>query len=391
MIDTQEFFSRQRRLAELDLKRLQASSALVLGLGNVGGPAALELARGGVGRLVLIDKDVVASANLSRGIFETTDIGVPKAIAAAARINALVPGVDVTALVADSRVDLPETLFSSCDAVLITTDSWSSRMHANRWAHALRGNTQVVISGGIRGLSWDVTSSVPGSGLGCAQCPHGAAIAGADEEGGCGIAGMAGSPRVDPSVSFVGAAVAAQMVTEACVSLGGGGPLFAGRMVSFEYEFGRHLVLAIARDPWCTGHRRLEKPEDYVVVPARDISLEDLAGRVALAIGAEASEVTFSTEREMLRSRTCRGCGARQAFHRAVVATMRLAGEPCGQCAGERFDFDVGTDLTPAGGTLASRGIPPGKAVNAHVRGGTIIVIRKDNEDALAQDQGRNG
>ncbi|MDE3097625.1 MAG: ThiF family adenylyltransferase, partial [Chloroflexota bacterium] len=236
------FFSRQRALDELDLDRLHASSAMVVGLGNVGGPAALELARAGVGRLLLVDRDEVAPENASRGIFCACDAGLPKAVAAAARIAELVPGVQVTPLIADARTDVPDTLFSASDALLIATDSWSSRMHANRWAHALPGRTKVVLTGGLTGLSWEVTSSVPGSGLGCSQCPHGAAVAGRDEEGGCGVQVRERQRRIDPSASFTGAVVASTMVMEACAALGGDGPRFAGRAVSFEYATGRYSV-----------------------------------------------------------------------------------------------------------------------------------------------------
>ncbi len=256
MHDGLTYFSRQSELLEPNLALLQESSALVVGLGNVGGPAALELARAGFGRIVLIDSGNVEPANLSRGIFNSADLGLPKAIAAANALSEATPGLACHAIVGDARVDIPDAVFRSCDAVLIATDSWSSRMHVNRWANAVVGNVKIVISGGMRGLSWDIVSSVPGSSTGCAQCPHAAEIVNADESGGCGVMGPVAAPRFDPSASFVGALVAANMVLEACVAVGGNGPLFAGRMLTFD----RERVCPMSRQFWLASIELISSP-----------------------------------------------------------------------------------------------------------------------------------
>ncbi len=68
-------------------KRLQESRVVVLGLGGVGGPAALYLAAAGVGTLVLVDGDCVETSNLNRQIlFDFSDLGVSKAHLAAERL-----------------------------------------------------------------------------------------------------------------------------------------------------------------------------------------------------------------------------------------------------------------------------------------------------------------
>ncbi len=382
MNDAELFFSRQRALGELDLDRLRASSAMVVGLGNVGGPAALELARAGVGRLVLVDRDEVAPENASRGIFCARDAGMPKAVAAAARIAELVPGVDIEPVVADVRTQVPDTRFSASDALLIATDSWSSRMHANRWAHALPGDSKVVVTGGLSGLSWEVTSSVPGSGGGCSQCPHGAAVAGHDEDGGCGVAARGSARRIDPSASFTGAAVAATMVMEACAALGGGGPRFAGRMLSFEYGPGRHTLMEIMPDEQCTGHARLMEGRDFVVVPHCDTP-SALAVCVERLKGWDYRQIALTAERDIVRARTCRACGRRGEIFRALV-TFRDGGATCA-CGQADFDYDVGTEVLGREGTFYGQGVADGKAVIAHWRDRSVIVIRKERPHELDQ------
>ena len=382
MNDTETFFSRQRALGELDLDRLRASSAMVVGLGNVGGPAALELARAGVGRLVLIDRDEVAPENASRGIFCAHDAGMPKAIAAATRIADLVPGVDIVPLVADVRTEVPDTQFSGCDALLIATDSWSSRMHANRWAHALPGNTKVVVTGGLSGLSWEVTSSVPASGRGCSQCPHGAAVAGHDEEGGCGVAGRGSERRIDPSASFTGAMVASTMVMEGCAALGGDGPRFAGRMLSFEYGAGRYTLMELTPDEDCTGHARLIEGHDFVVVPHCDTP-GALAACVERLKGWDDRQIALTAELDIVRARTCRACGCRDEIFRALV-NFRADNATCA-CGAADFDYDVGTEVIDREGAFRAQGVPDGKAVIAHWRDRSIIVIRRERPHELDQ------
>ncbi|MBU6209922.1 MAG: ThiF family adenylyltransferase [Planctomycetes bacterium] len=81
-------------------ERLRASSALVAGCGALGCLMADQLVRAGVGRVVIVDRDVVEPSNLQRqSLFATADVGVPKAIAARARLEAVDPSVRVEAWV----------------------------------------------------------------------------------------------------------------------------------------------------------------------------------------------------------------------------------------------------------------------------------------------------
>src|SRR5213079_290003 len=75
-------------------KRLKASSILLIGAGGLGSPLALYLAAAGVGRLGLIDFDIVDFSNLQRQIIHgTPDVGRPKLQSAAEHIRAINPEV----------------------------------------------------------------------------------------------------------------------------------------------------------------------------------------------------------------------------------------------------------------------------------------------------------
>src|ERR1700754_710044 len=75
---------------------LKRASVLVIGAGGLGAPALMYLAAAGVGRLGIVDDDVVSLSNLQRQVIHATpDIGRLKVDSALERINALNPHVDV--------------------------------------------------------------------------------------------------------------------------------------------------------------------------------------------------------------------------------------------------------------------------------------------------------
>jgi len=80
--------------------RLRASSVLIAGCGALGCSIADQLVRAGVGRVVIVDRDVVEPSNLQRqSLFTTADVGTPKAVAARARLEAVDPSIRVEAWV----------------------------------------------------------------------------------------------------------------------------------------------------------------------------------------------------------------------------------------------------------------------------------------------------
>ena len=69
-------------------KKLNKSTVAIVGLGALGSVSAELLARAGIGKLILIDRDVVELSNLQRqSLFDEKDTGKPKALAAKEKIN----------------------------------------------------------------------------------------------------------------------------------------------------------------------------------------------------------------------------------------------------------------------------------------------------------------
>lgn len=127
-------------------------TALIVGVGGLGCPAAVGLAEAGVGRLILVDPDVVDLSNLQRQVlYGTPDVGRPKAIVAAERLRARYPGVDVTARVERVTGDnLPAllALAGGADVALDCTDDPEARFWVND--AALAHGVPSVIAGLLR-------------------------------------------------------------------------------------------------------------------------------------------------------------------------------------------------------------------------------------------------
>jgi adenylyltransferase/sulfurtransferase len=92
-------YSRHLLLPEVGVagqKRLRQAKVLVVGAGGLGSPTALYLAAAGVGEIGLVDFDAVDLSNLQRQVlYSTADVGRPKLVAAAERLEGLNPGVRV--------------------------------------------------------------------------------------------------------------------------------------------------------------------------------------------------------------------------------------------------------------------------------------------------------
>ncbi|WP_298283990.1 HesA/MoeB/ThiF family protein [Novosphingobium sp.] len=109
--------------------RLVQSHVVLVGMGGIGSPALQYLAGAGVGRLTLIDDDVVEASNLQRQtIYTQADIGKPKAEAAAAWLAAFDPALAVTAHVTRITRDNAAELIAGADVVLDGSDNFATRL-----------------------------------------------------------------------------------------------------------------------------------------------------------------------------------------------------------------------------------------------------------------------
>jgi molybdopterin/thiamine biosynthesis adenylyltransferase/rhodanese-related sulfurtransferase/molybdopterin converting factor small subunit len=113
-------------------RRLKAGSVLLIGAGGLGSPAALYLAAAGVGRIGIVDFDVVDFSNLQRQVLHgTPDVGRSKLESAKTRLTALNPEITVETHEAQLTSQNALQLFKSYDVILDGTDNFPTRYLVN--------------------------------------------------------------------------------------------------------------------------------------------------------------------------------------------------------------------------------------------------------------------
>jgi molybdopterin-synthase adenylyltransferase len=234
-------YSRQILLPEVGFEgqeRLLRSTALVIGMGGLGSPAAMYLASAGVGHLLIADSDQVDLSNLQRQIAHgTDDIGRPKVLSARDTLLALNPEVRVTPI--DARMDA-ETLaehVEQADVVVDASDNFATRFAVNAACVAAR---RPLVSGAAVRLEGQVAvfhTELPDSP--CYRCLY---REGAELGERCSQTGV-----LAPLVGIIGSVQA----TEALKVLLGIGETLAGRLLLLDALRMEWRTVKLRKDPAC--------------------------------------------------------------------------------------------------------------------------------------------
>jgi molybdopterin/thiamine biosynthesis adenylyltransferase len=129
--EDRERYGRHLLLPEVGEKgqlKLQDSRVLLVGAGGLGSPTALYLAAAGIGKLGIVDHDVVDRSNLQRQILHTdARVGSSKVESAASTLTALNPGIQVISHDCRLEVKNVEEIFSDYDLIVDGTDNFPTR------------------------------------------------------------------------------------------------------------------------------------------------------------------------------------------------------------------------------------------------------------------------
>lgn len=220
-------------------ERLLAAHALIIGAGGLGSPAAMYLASAGVGRITLVDDDMVDLTNLQRQIAHTTArVGQAKVTSAAEALAAINPEVQVTALKTRAGPEQLDALVRGASVVLDCCDNYATRQAVN--AACVRHGRPLAAGAALR-FDAQVTVVDPRqSGAPCYACifPPEAAF----EEVQCSVMGV-----FAPLVGIVGAMQAA----EALKLMIGVGQSLSGRLLMLDARNMEWSAMQVARNPDC--------------------------------------------------------------------------------------------------------------------------------------------
>jgi adenylyltransferase/sulfurtransferase len=167
-------YSRQTILEEIGKKGqelLGNSHVAVVGCGALGSVICDHLARAGVGKIDIIDRDVVELENLQRQIlFDENDIGAPKAISAKEKLGKINTSIDIQGIVRDLNPTNIEKIIKDVDIVLDGTDNMETRYLINDTC--VKNNIPWIYGGAVStyGMSMNIIPNVTAC-LACAF-PH---------------------------------------------------------------------------------------------------------------------------------------------------------------------------------------------------------------------------
>ncbi|MDR0674197.1 MAG: molybdopterin-synthase adenylyltransferase MoeB [Zoogloeaceae bacterium] len=247
-------YSRHILLDDLGIagqERLMNASALVVGAGGLGSPAALYLAAAGVGTLTIADGDRVDLSNLQRQILHTeTRVGMNKARSAQTALALRDPGVRVIALERHLSGAALEKAVRNADLTLDCSDNFATRHAVNRACVQFR---KPLISGAAIGFTGQV--GVFDLRLEASPCYH--CLFPEVEE--------TDAPRCAQSGVFapLTGVIGAIQAGEAIKLLAGMGETLTGRLLQVDALNARIRTANLPRDPQCgvCGNGAFRPPE----------------------------------------------------------------------------------------------------------------------------------
>lgn len=234
-------------IGEQGQRRLSESHAMIIGVGALGCTSADLLVRAGVGRVTLIDRDLVERSNLHRqSLFSDSDADAkrPKALAAEDRLRAVNPSVRTHGVVADFNASNAEALIEDgshgrADLLIDGTDNFETRYLLNDCAVLM---DLPYIYGGAVGVSGMVAVFRPST-TACLRCVFDE-IPEPGSQPTCTTAGV---------LAPISSVVASMQATEAIKLLVGADDDVLTDLISFDgwMNTTRRLDIADAKDPDC--------------------------------------------------------------------------------------------------------------------------------------------
>jgi adenylyltransferase/sulfurtransferase len=239
--DQLERYSRQLVMPEWSgeaQRRLSEARVVVIGVGALGSPVATYLVGAGVGRLELLDSDVVELSNLHRQtLHSSADLELPKVESAARRLRALNPEVEIAARRLRVDDETAPSVVAGATLVVDCSDSFETRYAVN---DACCRERVPLVEAGVLGLGGLVLSIRPGESA-CYRCAFPVPPA-PDAVPSCRDAGVLG-----PMAGIVGS----HQALEALKLLSGVGEPLLDRILQLEGRDVSQTLVTTRRRPGC--------------------------------------------------------------------------------------------------------------------------------------------
>jgi molybdopterin-synthase adenylyltransferase len=258
-------YSRQIMLEEIGfegMEKIRSAKVCVVGAGGIGNPVITQLTAMGIGKLRIVDRDVVEVTNLHRQhLYTDNDIGRVKVEAAAERLRKLNPTVEIEPVPTSVTKYTAESIIKGFDVVIDALDSVDARYALND--ACIKHNIPLIYAGAI-GVTGSVCTILPNRSA-CLRCMF--PELNEEEMPACSTEG------VHPSILYL---VSGIQVSETIKIILGKEPTLANRLLYIdlnELSFDRIQMFRQEECPSCGRNRK----ESSIV--AKELIIEELCGR----------------------------------------------------------------------------------------------------------------
>lgn len=302
-------YARQRLIDWWDQPRLQAATVLVAGAGALGNELLKNLALIGVGRLIIVDFDHIERSNLSRTVlFNTDDIGQPKAFAAARAVARLNPNVDAIAVNGDLFYDIGLAYYRHADLVIGCVDSLAARSQIGLNC-ALAGVP--YLDGGMWALGGEVRWFLAGDGP-CFDCTMNASdrLVAHERRSCTGFHSPSWEepeplPTTASTASIIGGLLTQEASKRLCQQ-----PIMAGKAIVYN---GARLSMHRTQLPYNPVCDSPHQPYDGVIELPNATAAAFTPAQLLHIAGPEATEVQLG--HDFLTNFSCSNCGRVEAIN----------------------------------------------------------------------------
>ncbi len=261
-------YSRQIMLQEIGfvgMEKLRDAKVCVVGVGGIGNPIVTQLGAMGVGKLKIVDRDVVEISNLHRQhLYNETDIGKVKVEVAAERLKKINPHVEIEAVPLSITKYTAESIVKGMDIIIDALDTVDARYALND--ACIKYNIPFIYAGAL-GMLGSVCTILPNKSA-CLRCMF-PALAEEDMPT-CSTEG------VHPSILYL---VAGVQVSEAVKIVTGQQPTLVNKLLYIdlnELSFDKIQMFRYEECPSC-GSKKESKKEELAL--REELIIEELCGR----------------------------------------------------------------------------------------------------------------
>jgi adenylyltransferase/sulfurtransferase len=267
--DDLQRYSRQIMLEEIGfvgMEKIRKAKICVVGVGGIGNPVVTQLTAMGIGKIKIVDRDVIEISNLHRQhIFTEKDVGRVKVEAARDRLEQINPSVEIEALPISVTTFTAQKIIEGYDIVVDALDSIDARYALND--ACIKLNIPLIYAGAL-GMLGSVCTIIPNESA-CLRCMFPALAE--DDMPTCSTEG------VHPSILYL---VAGVQVSEVVKIITGEKPTLVNKLLYIdlnELTFDKIQMFRYDECPSC-GPNRI-KMDSVSIRQKQELIIEELCGR----------------------------------------------------------------------------------------------------------------